>query len=128
MFEAQLLNAGSEVFSPWFPRGGDNLKATLDVIEWDATGGAVTLTVDVYTKSSETPGNGAIADNSGPPPGSQIKVLSSDTPATGRFSDVWPVGLTPGINELVRYKFKVDNGDSVLFRMLPAVWFDSVNP
>ena len=38
MFEAQVLDTGDTVFSPWFPRQGDSAIFTLDVVDID--GGA----------------------------------------------------------------------------------------
>jgi hypothetical protein len=116
MFEAQLLIAKGDgndysVFSPWMPRGGDNLTATLEVIERDSA----TLTVRVFTKNSEDVGAGSDADVS--------KTISGG--AAGRSDETWSGVL----KELVRYKFTVSSetaGQWILFRMLSPVWFDDV--
>ena len=53
MFEAQLLlkgSSGTAVHSPWFPRQGDSVRCTLDVV---SIGGAGTVTVTLFTKKSE---------------------------------------------------------------------------
>lgn len=53
MFEAQMLittGADYSVYSPWFPRGGDNLRATLEVVK---RGTAATVTVRIFTKNTE---------------------------------------------------------------------------
>ncbi len=111
MFVAQLLiekSATYSIFSPWFPRQGDNMIVTADVAELD--GGSFTL--QVFTKDSETPGDGT-------------QVGSDKTVnAAGQASET-----ITGLNELVRYKYNVDNtqsGDWILFRMLPPVWYDTV--
>ena len=53
MFDAQLLfgaaSLGTRAFSPWFPRRGDNMIATVDII---AVSGA-NLRVTVLTKAKE---------------------------------------------------------------------------
>lgn len=112
MFEAQLLVASGEgtlVFSPWFPRQGDNATFTLEVV---ATNG-VELDVQVFTKNVEDPGDG--------------------TPVLGGAIALSAPGISRGawgpdtLLELVRYQF-VARGEGlwVLFRMLPPVWCDSV--
>ena len=113
MFEAQMLivNAGSyAVYSPWFPRGGDNLRATLEVVN---RSGTPTLTVTVYTKNTEDVGNGTEANTT---------TISGG--AAGRTVAEW-AGVT---KQLVRYKFAPTGtaGDWTLFRMLAPIWFDSV--
>ena len=58
MFEAQLLiakDSAYEVYSPWFPRGGDRAIFTGEVVELN---GAV-LEVKAYTKKSNEEGNGS---------------------------------------------------------------------
>jgi|GEM_PF-1800959 len=121
MFDAQLLIADTTaytVFSPWFPRGGDNLTATLDIIK--STG--ATVEVRVYTKNSETSGPGTDADTA-------IFAVGS---ARGQFPASWTTGgVTPGTSsllELARYQFDISGteGSWVLFRMLAPVWFDEV--
>jgi len=117
MFEAQLLKVGSTVYSPWFPRGGCSIAATLDVIE--IAGDDTEIRVDVYTKASLDAGAGTYADA-----GTYITRSGIDGP--GRTSETWP-GKT---FNLVRYKFSVSNSQEesgwVLFRMLLPQWFDSV--
>ena len=127
MFEAQLLmadiNNDVEVFSPWFPRGGDNALFTLDLVQSDEAGTAsLQLEVKAFTKNLEVPGDGADSIS-----GTRITVTSSDT----RKSETWLSTSSSGFDELVRYKFILSaTGDDgavwVLFRMLPPSWFDSV--
>ena len=117
MFEAQMLiTTGTDysVFSPWFPRGGDNLRATLEVVK---RGTAATVTVRVFTKNTEDTGDGTDADS--------VTIAGG---APGRTVAEWATGASKGVKELVRYKFTVSGNaaDWTLFRMLPAVWFDSV--
>lgn len=123
MFEAQLLIAKEtaySVFSPWFPRGGESVIATLDVVAVD--GAANLLTVELYSKNSEQSGDGQDAEAS-------TSIGSDATP--GRKAATWDANDSSNpadILELVRYKFTISDsaGKWVLFRMLPPVWFDAV--
>lgn len=117
MFEAQLLIRGSSaltIYSPWFPRQGDSLRATLEVVAIAGTG--TSINVEVFTKNSEDAGDGTDAAA-----GTDINRTSA-----GRETVEWLKSL----EELVRYKYTVDSTNDpaawVLFRMLPPVWFDSV--
>ena len=116
MFEAQLLKDGQTVYSPWFPRGGDNLRATLEVVDIQGTG--ATLTVSVFTKNSEDTSNGADADSS-------VSFIETDA---GRVTKEWVAQGAKGLKEMVRYKFAATATEDgwVLFRMLTPVWFDAV--
>lgn len=125
MFDAQLLRTPLTVvvFSPWFPRGGDNARFPLDLVEFDATGAAsMELSVRAFTKNTEDSGDGADADTS-----TKITAI-----ATGRTTVEWASTSIVGFKELVRYQFTLanvsDEGGEVwsLFRMLPPVWFDDV--
>jgi len=105
---------GTKVYSPWFPRQGDNAIMTLEVV---AVSGA-TIKVEVLTKNSEDAGDGTI-----------VTGVTGDADITastvGRSDGEWDQVL----EELVRYKFTVTNTTEkwVLFRMLPPVWFDTVD-
>lgn len=124
MFEAQRLFKDDSVFSPWFPRGGDILIATVDVIDIPASGG--TLTVKVFTKTADDPGDG---DDAAGVAGTEISRTSAE--GAGQEDQEWVAeSLTPGLEDLVRYKFTFTASaatDSVLFRMLAPVWFDAVS-
>lgn len=116
MFQAQMLTAngsagGSDVYSPWFARGSDNMIATVEIISM--SGASPTgLTVEVYTKAKASTGDGT-------PVGSSF----GSTTTVGRYTATFT-----GLNELVRYKFKpgTTDGKWVLFRMLPPSFFDTV--
>ena len=60
MFQAQYLFEGTEVYSPWMPRGGDHMRASVDVIKMTGTG-TQTLKIQVrlvrYEFSYNTTGN-----------------------------------------------------------------------
>ncbi len=118
MFESQLLfgagGDGAEVFSPWFPRQGDNAICTLEVVRISGA----SIQVELFTKNSEDTGDGALVT-----PASGTGDITRTT--VGRESNEWEGGL----EELVRYKFTVADATTkwVLFRMLPPVWFDSAD-
>jgi hypothetical protein len=105
-------NPSQPIYSPWFPRQGDNLRATVELV---ANASSANITVTVLTKKSEETTNGtAIGSTFGSSGGTLGRYVGEFTP-------------TDGINELVRYKFDPGTTGSgwVLFRMLAPVWFDS---
>ena len=108
MFEAQYLPAGVSVLSPWFPRQGDFLKATVDLVSRTGSG---EITVEVATKKKEDPGSGTVVAG---------QLVSS---GIGQDSKQWGPDV---LEDLVRYKFTAPIGNWVLFRMLAPVWFDAV--
>lgn len=123
MFEAQLINAKSSasvvVYSPWFSRQGDYMRATVEVI--NATTNC-TLVTTLFSKDSEDPSNGAEV--------SAGQAISQTGPAAGLTTTEWRPSTGTGINELVRYRFTVTQtgvaSEWILFRGLPPVWFDAV--
>ncbi len=124
MFAAQSLITDSlvEVYSPWFPRGGDHARFTVDVVSMGQSGGGVPeILVRVWTMSTEETGDGADAD-------ATVSIVRT---TVGRTIQEWLSTSTTGFKELVRYKFSVSNTSDVgtvwaLFRMLSPVWFDAV--
>jgi len=110
MFQAQLLNGATNgaVYSPWFERQGDYLRATVEVV---AMAGSTGVTVTVLTKNKEDTGDGTAVSGS--------IAQSSAGRGTTEFTT---------LKELVRFKFDPGTTSTswVLFRMLPAVWFDAV--
>lgn len=123
MFDAQLLFPGSSpetgiiIFSPWFPRGGDHLRATLEVAQINGA----TIKVEVFTKNTEDGGDGQDADNTF---GTNIT-----TNVIGRTTQEWYSSGNIALKELVRYRYTVTGSnvsDWVLFRMLAPIWFDAV--
>lgn len=115
MFDAQLLFApnaepGLEVFSPWFPRRGDYVRVTVDIVAVEDA----TLTIELATKNSEDTGDGSVI------------ATSMSAASVGRVDEEWG---PDELEELVRYKFTAlgETSDAwVLFRMLTPVWFDAV--
>ena len=116
MFEAQLLIAKSSnysVYGPWFPKGGDSAKFTIDVVEVDVNSGA-TFDVDVLTKNSDDTGDGTS--------------IKSQTGINSAGITTFSLTSESTIEELVRYKYSVNggSGDWFLFRMLAPVWYSKV--
>ena len=119
MFDAQLLFPGAVpatgimVYSPWFPRGADSFRATVDIVQVNGA----TLKIEVFSKNTEDTGDGTNAD----------AATSISSAAAGRSTAEWTSG-TATLKELVRYRFKVTGtavSDWVLFRMLTPVWFNT---
>jgi hypothetical protein len=105
-------NATTKVYSPWFSRGGDNLRVSAELV---AVNGA-TITVKVYSKPS---------DATTSLDGTLISPVTSDIALStvGRDTKEYV-----GLFELVRYGFECSGttGQWALFRALPPVWFDTV--
>lgn len=120
MFEAQTLMAtGTEysVYSPWFPKGANNLRASLELVK--AAASADSIKLEVATKNVEDSGDGTDVSGSITITGSQVGTANQRQ--TTAFMGV--------VKEMVRYKFTVSgsSGNWVLFRALPPVWFDDVS-
>jgi len=116
VFDGQLLFQSSTVYSPWFRRGGDHARFTLEVIE----AGSASITVELYTKAADDAGDGT-ALGAGTP-------LFSSVSAVGRTTAEFLSTANDGMKDLVRYEFTVTGSGTnwILFRMLDPVWFDSV--
>ena len=129
MFDSQTIQmygtASVDLYSPWFPRGGDYGLFTLEVMAFGGT--SPTITVTLIQKNTSDPGNGD------PVPGN-ITTLTLSAVDRKTIDFKRGAGSTPffqGFEELVRYKFTLSGGaDSVTswmtFRMLPPVWYDAV--
>ena len=120
MFEGQLLiKSSTAVYSPWMPRQGDYIRATVDLIARKGTTGS--LKVQLFTKNHEDPGNGTDVDSTTP---TEISAGS-----VGQSSATWTPTTGIGLEELVRYRFETDSlgtDEWVVFRMLAPVWWDAV--
>jgi hypothetical protein len=83
---------------------------------------AATLTIDLYTKDSETSGDGDPVDTN----------VSISLSGAGRSTAEWKtVAMQEGVLQLLRFRFNMDENESntwLLFRLLPAVWFDALKP
>ena len=119
MIDGTLLFKGTTVFSPWFPRQADMLRVTAECI---AVNGA-TITIKLYTKNRADPGDGNQVDAGG---GGTVITLSAPGRSTAEFKYV---PAQEGVEEMLRFQFAVtgtDATDWILYRLLPAVWFDAV--
>ncbi len=117
MFQGQILNSGSAVYSPWMERAGDYLRATVDLIDLGASG---KLRVQVFSKNKSDTTNGTEVNA-----GTKIELT-----AASRATEEWGPSTGTGLKELVRYKltnYETTNTDAwVLFRMLAPLWFNAV--
>ena len=114
-FQAVLLRRGAVIYSPWMERRCDRLRATAELV---MTSGD-SLTVDLFTKKPEMRGNGTLVDS-----GTKIVLTTA-----GRQTKEWNPYTGTGMAGLVRYRFTVGTSTAlgtVIFRMLPPIWFDSL--
>jgi len=112
MFKAQLLEAGSNVYSPWMKRTGDYVRVHAELVDLESS---ASLTIKLFTKNLEDTTNGAEVDSS----------TSIELTAAGIDSAEWGPSTGIGLKELVRYKFEPSTG-WVLFRVLKPIWFNAV--
>jgi hypothetical protein len=118
MIDATLLFKGVTVYSPWFPRQADMLRVVAECV---AQNGA-TLTISLYTKSEEQTGDGLPVDEN------TTIVLASPVRNLAEWKTV---ASQEGVRQLLRFRYVVtgsNNNDWILFRLLPAVWFDAATP
>ena len=128
MYDAQTIqmqgSTSTVVLSPWFPRGGDYLLYTIDVIKMSSSSSDFTLTVSLEDKNSSVAGDG------GPVTSSSLAIAGNSSPM--RQSE----DVATALEELVRYKFTLAFGGAsppastvtnwAIFRMLAPVWRDAV--
>jgi hypothetical protein len=119
VIDATLLFHGTTVFSPWFPRRADMLRVVAECIALSDCA----ITIRLYTKDAETAGDGDPVD----------AAVALTMNSVGRSSVAeWTTSIgEPGVLQLLRFQYEVtgDNGDPnewILFRLLPAVWFDAI--
>ena len=117
MIDATLLFNGMTVFSPWFPRQADMLRGTAECVA--VSGGAVQI--QLYTKNEEDAGNGDPVDTS----------VYINLSSPGRTTAEWKTVVSQeGVQQLLRFRYVVtgsSDNDWILYRLLPAVWFDMVS-
>jgi hypothetical protein len=122
MFDAIRIYQGMTLYSPWFPRGGDFVVVSAECVR--LSGSEPSLKIELFHKNADEPGDGVNVDTGTP---AKSLVLNS----VGRQSVDWKrSGTLSGLKELVRYRFTMTGGegeipDSMLFRLLPPVWYDA---
>jgi hypothetical protein len=135
MYDSQTIQmtgtASTEVYSPWFPRGGDYGLFTLEVTAMGKNAGTLTLAVAMYHKNTSEAGDPAL------PAAGGVALTDFDLTAVGRVTVDFKngYGSSPafgGFKELVRYKFTLSgvsttNTSWATFRMLSPVWYDAVS-
>jgi len=114
MFDAQLLMGSTAVYSPWFPRQGDSMTVTCELVA--VSGESVNLTVTVYTKKADASGNGTLVSGAG-------SIVVND----GQLVDYDQ--YEGNLEDLVRYKFTTASGVTNwwLFRMRDPIWYNAIN-
>ena len=134
MFDSQTIQmqgtTATDLYSPWFPRGGDYGLFTIEVaaIKSGDGNGTVTLKAVLVHKNTSETGNGDVA--AGGANGEISRTSAGRT--TVDYSN--GLGTSPtfgGFEELVRYKFTLSGSGTggtswATFRMLAPVWYDKV--
>lgn len=117
MIDATLLFNGVTSYSPWFPRQADMLRVVAECV---AVSGA-TITIKLYTKNEEQTGDGL-------PVNENVSIVMN-SPGRSTPAEWKTVVSQEGVRQLLRFRYEVtgtNNNDWILFRLLPAVWFDAV--
>ena len=118
--QRDLSQVVTELYSPWFPREGDNAIFTMEIIAKLnlASASTSTMVVDVYHKEAEDTGNGVLAVSN--------IYASPIGPADDKgFFVSAPI---ENLKEMVRFKYRMDCNSFVaafLYRMLPTTWFNA---
>jgi hypothetical protein len=117
---------GDEVYSDWFPRGGDSVLIRVQKVQSDSTTSDANVTVTLVTKNSEDPGNGDPVTFSSTP----AALVVSGTATTTADDEVITLQVnsstTEGLKELLRLKVTVDGtaAEWTAVRILPPIFFD----
>lgn len=121
MIDATLAFHGMSVFSPWFPRAADMLRVAAECVAVNSA----EVEIELYTKNAEETGDGDLVDGT--------VSITLDT-AGQRTTAEWKTmpGQDEGVEQLLRFRYVVTGAtpagnEWILFRLLPAVWFDAVN-
>lgn len=117
------------VFTGWFPRGGDNVILRADKV---AFSGTTTATIYVFTKNSETEGDGKAVEEAGAGTTPlSFTVASGDTTVKELVVSSLATSDTDhpkGLLELVRLKIAVTTAtnasDFVQVRLFPPIFFN----
>jgi len=117
MIDATLLRKGTTVFSPWFARQADMLRVVAECVAVDGA----TLTIALYTKNHDDTGNGLPVDEG--------VSITLDAPGRSAATEWKTVPSETGVEQLLRFRYEVTGEEGfgwILFRLLPACWFDAV--
>ena len=118
MIDATTLFNSMDVYSPWFPRKADMLRVTAECV---ALQGEATVTIQLYTKKYSDSGDGELVDEN----------VEIELDAPGRVTEEWKtVVAQQGVEQLLRFRYTVSGSEDdewVLFRLLPATWFDALD-
>ena len=110
--------SGEEIFSDWFPRGGDGIILRAEII--DEKNATMEVKIDIMTKNNGDPGNGTATG----------WTLTLDDPDDFeeliKVSDV--SGGPDGLKQQVRLKIYTASGsagDWSVVRIFPPIFFDA---
>ena len=109
---------GGPYYTPWFPRGGNQMTVTFEVIS--LVGAGVSVDVLVQTKNSEESDDVGNASNMGT---LNAAATGAHTFNAGQLLS----SANPSLHELVRYKVTVNGnaGDGVFMRFQNPSWLDN---
>ncbi len=124
---------GEELYTDWVSRGGDDMFARAQIIDWDDNGGGgMTLRITVYTKDAEDAGHGEVVkDQAGTSELELILDPAAANPTKVKQLLVQSVASTStvakGLKELVRLKIEAldgATGEWIQIRLFAPVFFD----
>ncbi len=123
MIPGRLFFRDDEVFTEWFPRGGDGIVVRAEAIDTNNT--AMDLKIEPYTKNEDTTGVGSKIDAAG-----SGWDLTVDGNQRGKIQEVIRVSTTTiGMREMVRFRISVVNAsaatDWISIRLFPPIFFDA---
>jgi hypothetical protein len=123
MIPGRIFFRDDEVFTDWFPRGGDGIIVRGEAIDTNNT--SIDLKVEPDTKSEDTTGVGTKIDAAG-----SSWDLAIDGNQRGKVLEVIKVSTSSvGMRELVRFRLSVINAsaatDWISIRLFPPIFFDA---
>lgn len=130
MIPGRTLAAGEEVYTEWFPRGGDNIIMRAQAI--DRSGSTLGCDIILFTKNEETTGDGTAVQEAGTSDPIKLSLGTTSTDVEGLVfqSAATGPGANKGLLQLVRYKISVTGGSAgdgkwLTVRLFPPVFFDA---
>ena len=123
MIPGRLFFKDDEVYTDWFPRGGDGIIVRAEAIDNNNT--SMDLKIEPYTKNDDTTGVGTKIDAA-----SGTWDLALDGNQRGKIQEVIKVSTASvGMKEMVRFRLSVINasaaGDWISIRLFPPIFFDA---
>lgn len=133
MIPGRTLAAGEEVFTDWFPRGGDNIIMRAQAI--DRSGTTLGCDITLYTKNADDTGNGAPVEEPGSSTAIKLSLGTTSTAVQSRVLESAATGgaANKGVLQMVRYLITVTGGSAndgkwLTIRLFPPIFFDTGKP